>query len=630
MKKVLLLSMPYGALERQALGLSIFKSQLTNLGYACDIKYLTFTFARLIGVENYYWVTNELPHTAFAGEWTFTRSLYDDDNFYRDNYVNEILKEYWYIDDISVSRLLNIRKLTDYFLDYCFSSVNWGDYAIVGFTSTFEQNICSLALARRLKKAYPDIIIVFGGANWEGEMGIELHRCFPFVDYAFSGEADFSFPLFVKLCLGGALNSRNYRSIPGLIYRHNGKSFLSRAGTVVGNLDMLPIPDYSDYFNDLDKSSTSSFVVPSLLFESSRGCWWGNKHHCRFCGLNGSLLYFRSKNATRVLDEIEHLSELYKIDMLQAVDNVLNMSYFDDLLPSLANSKKRFTFFYEVRANLSRIQVKKLRDAGILHVQPGIESLNNHVLHLLNKGTKALQNIQLLKWCKEYGVRTDWNLLYGIPGETEADYMETLSLLEKIRYLDAPTGCGPIRLDRFSPYFDDPEAYGLINIRPIAPYKYLYRFNSDAIKRIANYFEYDYASPDGLSKLNVELRRYVKEWQSNPEHGIIEFIEIPGGKIQIIDTRSSARLKTVVLGGIDKYIYLYCDQTRSLDSICSFVNINYPDSGIKKDQIKAFLSTQLDFGYMVSDGLNYLSLALFNNFVKQNDRIEKMEYSNNY
>ena len=44
-------------------------------------------------------------------------------------------------------------------------------------------------------------------------------------------------------------------------------------------------------------------------------------------------------------------------------------------------------------------------------IQPGIESLSDHVLKLMRKGTTALQNIQLLKWCREYGVQPEWNLL---------------------------------------------------------------------------------------------------------------------------------------------------------------------------------------------------------------------------
>ena len=56
MKKVLLLSMPMGALERPSLGLSLLKARLDELGVECDVRYLTFAFAEFIGQGNYQWM----------------------------------------------------------------------------------------------------------------------------------------------------------------------------------------------------------------------------------------------------------------------------------------------------------------------------------------------------------------------------------------------------------------------------------------------------------------------------------------------------------------------------------------------------------------------------------------------
>jgi len=94
----------------------------------------------------------------------------------------------------------------------------------------------------------------------------------------------------------------------------------------------------------------------------------------------------------------------------------------------------------------------------------------------MRKGTTAIRNIELLKWCKEYDVKPYWNLLYGFPGETADDYAETTAFLPAIWHLDPPTGCGPIRMDRFSPYHTDPEGFGLADVRPMASFTYLYPF----------------------------------------------------------------------------------------------------------------------------------------------------------
>ena len=172
MQKILLVSMPYGALERQALGLSLLKANLNQSGVCCDVRYPMFAFADLVGPEAYQWVTTDLPHTAFAGEWTFAEALYGPRPATDERYIQEVLRDSWRLTDADIGELHRVRSFVPYFIDYCMESISWNEYALVGFTSTFEQNIASLSLARRLKRSFPGLATAFGGANWEGEMGL--------------------------------------------------------------------------------------------------------------------------------------------------------------------------------------------------------------------------------------------------------------------------------------------------------------------------------------------------------------------------------------------------------------------------------------------------------------------------
>ena len=95
------------------------------------------------------------------------------------------------------------RSRADGFLRRCVESVDWGAYDVVGFTTTFAQNVASLALARRVKERSPESVVVLGGANCEGEMGLALHRSFPFVDLVCAGEADLTFPRLLTTLRGG-------------------------------------------------------------------------------------------------------------------------------------------------------------------------------------------------------------------------------------------------------------------------------------------------------------------------------------------------------------------------------------------------------------------------------------------
>lgn len=135
------------------------------------------------------------------------------------------------------------------------------------------------------------------------------------------------------------------------------------------------------------------------------------------------------------------------------------MSYFSDLLQALAKSQ-------HAGRTILRDQSQSFEASGAdagrgwRPARPtGIESLSDRLLLHMRKGTTALRNIQLLKWCRQYGIEVDWNLLYGFPGETREDYDRMMELLPAIRFLPPPGACGPLRLDRFSLYFADPEVY---------------------------------------------------------------------------------------------------------------------------------------------------------------------------
>ncbi|HXM49711.1 MAG TPA: RiPP maturation radical SAM C-methyltransferase [Pyrinomonadaceae bacterium] len=611
MKKVLLLSMPMGALERPSLGLSLLKARLNELGVECDVRYLTFAFAEFIGQGNYQWMCYELPYTAFAGDWSFTQALYGDQPEVEQEYIQKILREVWQLSDEDIRRILYIRSMVPHFLDHCLAAVSWRDYAIVGFTSTFEQNIASLALAKRIKQAYPKISIVFGGANWEAGMGQELHRQFSFVDYVCSGEAEESFPALVRRIFARTPMNGSRAPIPGIVYRDRKRESVSTGSAdLIREMDALPVPDFSNYFHDLAQCTVSAPVAPTLLFETSRGCWWGAKSHCTFCGLNGGTMAFRSKSPRRALDELEQLVDRWQLPNVEAVDNILDMKYFSDMLPALAHARRPLQIFYEVKSNLSRAQVKTLSEAGVNRIQPGIESLSDHVLKLMRKGTTALRNIQLLKWAQEFNILVEWNILYGFPGETPEDYRRVLEYLPAIRFLRPPCAAGPIRLDRFSPYHNSSAEFGLVNVRPLSTYRYLYPFAKDSLERIAYYFDFDYEPEGDPTGYAAKVVEYVYEWKSNPELGTLRSIVRADGSLVLLDTRSDATIRELLLTGLEQAAYEFCDELRAGPSIVRHLHASFPLVEFSDSQVLDFLESLVQNRLMVTDGVNYLSLAI--------------------
>lgn len=602
-ERVLLISMPFGAVERPSLALGLLQAHCTADWVPCETQYLNLAFAERIGLPEYLWVCNTVPYTAFAADWLFAAALYGTDG--DDGFVDTVLRELWHQDSADIGRLLRVRESVPGFLLDCLEGIPWDGYTLVGFTSVFQQNIASLALARMVAERHPEVTIAFGGANWEEEMGAALLDRFPFVDLAFSGEADQSFVEVLRARREGLPVS----SIPGVIARGpDGVAALVPAITV-RDLDAVPVPDYDPYFGQLRARPGVASVAPTLLAETSRGCWWGAKSHCTFCGLNGGTMAFRSKSPDRVIDELISLRDRYGVSIFSIVDDILDSRYFHTVIPELGLRELGIEFFWEVKANLGREHVRQLRDAGVVFIQPGIESLNDHVLKLMRKGTTGMRNVELLKWCKEYGVTPLWNLLYGFPGETADDYRETVEIMQAIWHLNPPTGYGPVRLDRFSPYHADPAGFGMVNVRPMAPFRFLYGVDGAELMRIAYYFDYDYAdgnADDAYARAAVDL---AIGWMNDGARGALQVSIADDGSLVIEDTRRGlATTRSASLTGWKAAVYEACDRSQLFESLHNLPEVR--DAAVSVDELQTFLDRCLSYQVMISSGGRYLSVAV--------------------
>ncbi|HKY04266.1 MAG TPA: RiPP maturation radical SAM C-methyltransferase, partial [Blastocatellia bacterium] len=434
----------------------------------------------------------------------------------------------------------------------------------------------SLALLKRVRELSPETVLLMGGANCEGEMGVETLRAFPWVDCVVSGEAD---AMFVDLCRtlleqgrevaasalpGGAISQAHLRGVFPVL--STGGAQAPRA--MIRDMDGLPTPDYDHYFETLRASTLANLIEPGLLAESSRGCWWGEKSHCTFCGLNGTGMKFRSKSADRVVEELSELAARYKIRGIQFVDNILDMSFFKTVLPRLAAAEEKYSLFYETKSNLKREQVELLANAGVLWIQPGIESLHDDVLGLIGKGNSAAMNLQLLKWSSEFGIDAAWNLLCGLPGESDAWYSEMAEWLPAIFHLQPPSGVIRVRYDRFSPYQMRPHDFGLA-LEPSRAYSYVYPLPKESLMRLAYSFE-DSANrghihrglqdQPGQQELQDVVRRWNDLWYgSRPVLRVYD----KGPRLQFIDTRPCARQRSWAAGELESSLYRLCDAAQT-------------------------------------------------------------------
>ncbi|TFV48902.1 RiPP maturation radical SAM C-methyltransferase [Blastococcus sp. TF02A-35] len=557
---VALVSMPFMEHDRPSIQLGLLKAIGTAAGFPVTTLHANLDFAARIGTERYVVLCEQRGR--MVGDWLFSVEAFGDaapdrDARLLDDFADDLTHLGGTADEVRERLLATRLEEVPAYLDALEEALPWGSMKVVGFTSTFQQNAASFALARRLKARHPHLVTVFGGANFDGEMGLELVRTVDCIDYAVIGEGDSAFPALLDALAAG----EDPAGIPGVARRRGGQVVSTPPAPPLTQLDDLPIPDYAEYFQrteDLGLLPRTGHRNVWIPFESARGCWWGAKHHCTFCGLNGGTMTFRSKSPERVFDELAHHAKQYRSFKFGAVDNILDMGYLKKLLPAIVESGADYELFYEVKANLSRAQLKLLAQSGVTRIQPGLESLNSHVLALMRKGIRAAQNVNLLRWAQYYGIGVAWNVLWGFPGETEEDYAEMARVVPHLVHLRPPGSASRIWMERFSPLFTEPDSFGRMRRTPEEGYRYVYPATVDG-ERIAYFFQYELedALPDSVyDPLRTAIADWNQAWQGE-EAPVLTYWSAPDF-LQIYDNRTPQNPGTYTFTGELAEIYLAC------------------------------------------------------------------------
>lgn len=514
-RSIALVSMPWQAAHRPSLQLGILASvvrertswQVTQVPAYLDWLRLLLdsSVANAFSVDDYSFVAEKGLFFG-VGDWVFSRALYGYALSPGEEFEAHVAQQ-----GGRAGRAVEMESFAAEFIDRLAEQVLAGDPDVVGCTSTFMQNVPSLALLRRVKEMRPGVMTVLGGANCDGPMGDAIHHEFGFLDIVVRGEGEHALPAILRSFDSPEDPAAVLGEISGLCWRTNG-------GRVVNDISATPIelgetsmPDFDSFFTRLHDLALDRLLSPELVFEGSRGCWWGQKHHCTFCGLNGSLMAFREKPVEEAWGQLKSLISRYEVLDVVAVDNIMSQSHLRSLLPNLAAADWDVTMHFEVKSNLSSDDIELFSEAGIRHIQPGIESLITDVLRLMRKGVTATRNVRTLRLCAQNQVAVSWNILYGFPGEREEQYAELVEHLPNLWHLPSPAGAFRISLERFSPHFEDP-SLGFRRRSPAAFYSRIYDADAQRLTDLAYLFD----TPDaGVgAELAGQLDRSIREWQA--------------------------------------------------------------------------------------------------------------------
>ena len=601
-KPVALVSMPTLSARFPSFQLALLKPTLERAGIPVQTFSLFMYFGNFIG-----WRINEAladVYPCMVGEWIWAKAAFGDfanDDEYFEIYHNNLEA----ICQQAGCSIDDVRKIRDHavpeFIDFCLDSIDWTRFGVIGFSVVFQQTLASVAFARALKQRYPEIPILFGGATFEDDIAEEIMNGCPQVDYVHCGDADETLPQVIRRIY----NKESMKGMPGVMWRDDSGIVYAGRAPNLSDMNKTPVPDFDEYFYARKEGGYNNYDQAQevlLPIETARGCWWGVKNHCTFCGLNRAGMEFRSKNVDNVIEQLDELSQRYGILDFNAIDNIIAPEYIDKLFTRLADANTDIRLHYEVRPSLSRAQLKLMRKGGLFSIQPGVESLSTHILKLMRKHTTGMRNLELIKWSTYYGINNLYNILLRFPGETAEDYRTQCAVISKIHHLQAPWAIARARADRGSPMYTEPESQSISRLVPSPCYDYLFPKDRFNLNRVSYYFEHEMGNTLEDGEYD-EIFEAVDTWQYRWRQRPRPYLRYRKAWATIIidDGRNCSPHVTTYANNYAQ-LYEFCADARSAKEIAAeFEGASW---------IEAALAEFVERDFMVHLDNRYLSIAL--------------------
>jgi len=343
-------------------------------------------------------------------------------------------------------------ELTDAFLD----SLTQFQPAIVCFSVHYTTVIFSEILTSQIKTLLPDTCIIWGGPycfNAFGNLNNIINNI-PEIDVVCTGDGDKDLPMMLHYF------SQNgyWPTVNGYYIRAYNKNGLpENIGDTVGNISEIPFGDHSccGYHSDLWK------FIPVI---ASKGC----VNRCTFCNECKAYTKYQFRDPEIILQEILFQRKQYpEINTFWLTCSNIggNLDKLKKLCTIFIEKKPRISWISQiaVHKNLNIDLFKLMKLSGCSFLYFGIESGNNNVLKLMNKGYNKTLATKILKATADAGIGFNFNLVVGFPGESIYNYIETLIFIKRfIKYGITPS-VATCKILKNSRLYNSPEDYHIVN-----------------------------------------------------------------------------------------------------------------------------------------------------------------------
>lgn len=306
----------------------------------------------------------------------------------------------------------------------------------IGITASTVSIESAARLSGMIKQKDPGRQVIIGGPHVTAAPVRTMQKYKSF-DMGVIGEGEHTITeLLHALSIGGDISN-----ISGVIHRKNSGTVQNKKRKPITNLDELPMPAW-DLLPELEHFykpvSLSYHRLPSTSLVTSRGC----SGKCTFCDRTVFGNVCRSFSAAYLFEMVNELYFKHGIrDILFDDDNFImfkpRLARFCDLLMS---SELDLTWSCNARVDIVDEETLRLMaKAGCWQIAYGIESGNQAILDVLNKGIRLEQIRKALRMTRKAGIQTKGFFMIGSPLETPATIEDTIRFMLELPLDDFQT-----------------------------------------------------------------------------------------------------------------------------------------------------------------------------------------------
>lgn len=322
--------------------------------------------------------------------------------------------------------------------------------AYVGITLFTVGVWCGAEIARKIKFALPETVILVGGPHISS-MAPETMERFREFDYAVIGEGE---EILVNL-LNTLEQDGNPKEVNGLVFMEKGdildKVHKTPSHSLDKNMDRLPMPAW-DLLPDFPKAYRPAIYDypggPVASIAASRGC----PFHCKFCDTSTFGAAVRAYSAQRVFEILQHLQSEYGIRHVMFVDDLFTASRkrTTELCNLIIDSGMKITWSCASRVDVVKPDLLGLmKQAGCWEISFGLESGSDELLKKMDKSAAVEASREALQWTAAAGIRSKGLFMLGYPGETEETIEKTKAFVKSVPLTI-------MNLTKFTPYPGSP------------------------------------------------------------------------------------------------------------------------------------------------------------------------------